>query len=206
MYGVRGFSGVAAAVVLFGSPVWGQEPDCRSGATALADAYVLANPMYSYFLGIELESYVTQNREHFATNGDAIRCGAALARAFLSASVQLYDPGDAQRQQELNARLGAMGVSPGPQEASPASQMFGASLQLSRLVRVLPSAAAGDFEPLRTPTTEIEQMQLQAGQILRVLLQNDPDMAATIAPIMKELARLEHEALRRAAANLANGH
>jgi len=39
-----------------------------------------------------------------------------------------------------------------------------------------------------------------------VLLQNDPDMAATIAPLVKELARLEHEALRRAAVNVANGH
>ncbi len=196
---------MAAAVVLLGSPVRGQEPGCRTGATALADAYVLANPMYSYFLGLELESYVAQNQEHFVANGDAIRCGAALARAFLNTSIQLYDPGDAERQQELNAQLGAMGISPGQQEATPASQMFGASLQLSRLVRVLPSAAQGDFEPLRTPTTELEQMQLLAGQVLRVLLQNDPDMAATIAPTVKELARLEHEALRRAAASLANG-
>jgi len=171
----------------------------------LADAYVLANPMYSYFLG-ELEPYLADHSEHFGANGDSVRCAAALARSFLGSAIQLYDPSDLSRREELNAQLGVMGISPGQQESSPSSQLYGVSLQLSRLARVLPAAAAGDYGPLQTPTNELEQMQLVAGQMLRMLLQEDPEMTALIEPLVREMANLEQQAIRRAAQTLANAH
>lgn len=194
---------VLAASAWFGVQAYAQEPGCRTGATALADAYVLANPMYSYFLG-ELEPYVAGNSEHFAANGDAIRCAAALSRAFLGSTIQLYDPSDRERQDEANARLGAMGIAPGQQEATPSSQLLSASMELSRLARVLPAVAVGDYGPLRTPTNEIEQMRQLAGQVFQMLLAGDPEMAAMIQPLIRELASIEHRALLRAAERLAN--
>ena len=200
---ILGSVAVACACSVFGARA--QEPACRTGATALADAYVLANPLYSYFFG-NLEQYVANNVEHFRADGDAVRCAAALSQAFLRSAIQLHDPGEQGRRDQLNAQLGAWNISPGPQESSPSSQLYGVAMQLSRLARVLPAAASGDYGPLWTPTTELEQMQIVAGQMLRMLLQ-DPDMRdimSQVEPLIRELARLEHEALRRAAETLAN--
>ncbi|SRR6266568_6374095 len=194
---------LVGAITFSGLQAHAQDSGCRTGGTALADAYVLANPMYSYFLG-ELEPYVAANTQHFGANGDSVRCATALAQAFLGSAVQLYDPGDLARQQELNAQLGAMGISPGPQEATPSTQLFGLSMQLSRLARVLPAAAARDYRPLRTPEGELEELQMMAGQTLRMLLQQDPDMAAVLEPLVREMAGLEHQALRQAAERLAS--
>jgi hypothetical protein len=199
--------GAFLGIACLGLAVHAQEPGCRTGAAALADAYILANPLYAYFFG-ELEPYVAANSEHFRANGDAVRCAAALSRSFLASAIQLYDPNDRRRQDELNARLGEMGISPGPQESTPASQLYGAAMQLSRLARVLPAAAEGNYEPFRTPISELEQMQIVAGQLLRTLLQ-DPGIAgimAQVEPVVRELASLEHQALRQAAAKLAAGH
>jgi hypothetical protein len=181
------------------------EPACRTGGKALADAFVLANPLSAYFFG-SLEAYVANNTHHFRAGGDAIRCANALARAFLGSAVQLYDPSDLRRQQELNARLGSMGISPGPQQPTASNQLYGISMQLSRLARVLPPAAAGDYGPLYTPTNELEQMQLAAAQVFQILLQ-DPSMAsifAQIEPIVREGANLEHRIISEAAARLAS--
>jgi hypothetical protein len=144
-----------------------QEPACRTGAGLLGDAYVLAHPLYSIFFDETLDHYVVENRTHFVADGDAIRCANALARALLVASVHLYDPTEQRRRDALNVQLQSMGVSPGQQEASPSSQLFGLSLQLSRLSRVLPSAADGDWGPYQTPVNDIEQLQMFAGYCAR---------------------------------------
>lgn len=184
--------------------VTAQEPACRTGATPLADAFVLANPLYALVLGQELEIYVPANREHFGANGDAVRCARALARAFLGSSIQLYDPTDVQRRQELNTQLESMGISPGQPEATPAGAMYGAAMQLSRLARVLPAAADGDFGPLQTPANDLEQSQLQLGSVLRLLFAQDPEMLDVIRPLIQNAAALEHQALVRAAQQLAH--
>ena len=181
------------------------ETGCRTGGEALANAFVRVNPFYTYYFG-SLESYVANNRAHFQNGGDSIRCAAALSQAFLGESMQLYDPDDLRRQNELNARLGSMGISPGPQQPTLSQQLYGISMQLSRLVRVLPPAAAGNYEPLYTPTNELEQMQLFAAQMLQMMLQ-DPSMVsimAQIEPIAVEAAQLEYRIISQAATSLAN--
>ena len=132
---------------------------CRSGASALANAYVRANPMYAYFFG-DIESYVANNRKHFGTSGDSIRCARALSNALVRGATKNYDPSDLRRQRELNARLGSMGISPGISQPTASQQLYTMGLQFARLARVLPPAANGDYRPLHTPTTELEQMQL----------------------------------------------
>jgi hypothetical protein len=92
----------------------------------------------------------------------------ALSQAFLSSATQVYDPDDLRRRQELDAEIGAMGINPGPQQATPSQQLYGISMQLSRLARVLPPAADGNYEPLYTPTNELEQMQIFAAQMFQL--------------------------------------
>ena len=159
----RILSAFVAASACVGLQAQSRDTGCRTGGAALADAYVLANPMYSYFLG-ELEPYLADHSEHFGANGDSVRCAAALARSFLGSAIQLYDPSDLSRREELNAQLGVMGISPGQQESSPSSQLYGVSLQLSRLARVLPAAAAelgcdGEIE-VHSPLTILDAAEL----------------------------------------------
>jgi hypothetical protein len=180
-----------------------QEPACRTGGAALADAYILANPMYALFLNLDLKPYIAANRDHFVANGDAVRCAAALSRAFLTASIQFYDPSDMDRQHEVNLRMQELGFG-SRTEATPASQLYGAALQLGRLARVLPSAADGDYGPYDTPTNDIEQMQMIAGSVLRGFLAEDGDMRNLLRPLILEAANLEHQALLRAAGQLAS--
>ena len=179
------------------------EPACRTGGVALANAYVRVNPINAYYFG-SLESYVSENRQHFQRGGDAIRCAMALARAFLDSAIQVHDPNDLRRQRELNAEMGAMGIDPGPPQATPSQQLYAISTQLSRLARVLPPAADGNYQPLYTPTNELEQMQLFAGQMFQMFMQ-DPSMAAIMAqiePIAREGAQLEYRIISQAAAQL----
>ena len=51
-------------------------------------------------------------------------------------------------------------------------QLCGASMQLGWLARVLPAAADGSYGPLRTPTNELEQRQMLAGQLLLPMVQD----------------------------------
>lgn len=95
----------------------GQESGCRTGAVAAADAFVLSNPIYAYFFG-ELEPYINSNAEHFRAGGDAVRCLGALSGVFLRQAAQMYDPTEQSRRDEINARLGQMGISPGQPHAS----------------------------------------------------------------------------------------
>ena len=180
------------------------ETACRTGGDALANAFVRANPISAHYFGT-LESYVSANPGHFQYGGDAIRCAMALSQAFLSSATQVYDPDDLRRRQELDAEMGAMGISPGQQQATPSQQLYGISMQLSRLARVLPPAAGGNYQPLYTPTNELEQMQIFAAQMFQLLMQ-DPTMASVmtqIEPLAVEAAQLEYQIINQAAARLA---
>jgi len=179
------------------------EECCRTGADALANAYVRANPIYAYFFG-RLETYVSDNREHFVDGGDSIRCAKALSEALMKGSIQNYDPDALRRKQELDARLGAIGITPGPPQATAAQQLFAMALQLDRLVYALPPAANGNFQPLRTPRNQLEQQQMFAAQLFEMLLQ-DPTVAAVfrdLEPMIREAANLEYQILINMANNL----
>lgn len=195
---------VAAAGFLGAAPATA-DPGCRTGGVAAANAYVLFNPIYALYFG-RFEDYVAQNSEHFRADGNAVRCLAALSRAFLGAGIQMYDPADLQRKQQIDAELGTMGISPGPQQPTASSALFGMGMQLSWLARGLPAAADGNYVPFNTPANEIERMQLMARVMLQQLLQ-DPTVRQTFAamePLIREAARLEYKMITDASARLAN--
>jgi hypothetical protein len=172
------------------------EEGCRTGASALGNAYVRANTLYAHFYG-DIESYVAEHREHFVAGGDSIRCAQALSQALMSGAMRRYNPDDLRRKRELDARMGAMGISPGPSQPSASQQLYGMSLQLSRLARVLPPAVNGNYQPLRTPANQLEQQQMFATQLLVMLLQ-DPEMAGVlqqVEPIIKDAVNLEFQIL-----------
>ena len=193
------------ALCVFSGQANAAEPSCRTGGIHAATAFVLANPLYAIFFG-DLPAYLAQNPTHFRAGGDAVRCSAALSRALMSSAVQLYDPADIQRKQELDIRLRQNGINPGPQQPDAASMLFSTSMQLSRLARVLPAAADGDYTPMNTPTNQIEEMQIFAEAMLRMLLQDPSTMAALapVEPLIREAAQFEHFFIRQAAARLAN--
>jgi len=180
------------------------EEGCRTGAVALGNAFIRSNAIYAYYFGT-LESYVARERVHFVQGGDSIRCAKALSQALLKGAIRNYDPNALRRKEELNARLGAMGISPGPAQPSASQQLYTMALQLDRLARVLPPAAAGDYEPLRRPTTELEQMQMFSAQMLSILLQ-DPmiaDIFRQMEPMIRDVANLDYQILVGMALNLA---
>lgn len=183
---------------------------CRTGGTALADAYILMNPMYAYFYG-DLESYLEANSEHFQVNGDAIRCATALSNAFANTAFAVFDPKEAQEQQamrdHLNMELGKVGLSPdqGPVEPTLSTQYMNVSAKLARMARALPAAAEGDLEPLATPANDFDGMQIWAEGMLRNLLQN-PDVAWAYrqqAGLIRQSAEMEHQIILQAARKLA---
>lgn len=164
------------------------------GASALANAYVRANPVFAYYYG-SLESYVADNREHFVENGDAIKCAEKLASALLNQSIQSYDPNALRQQQEVNARLGAIGISPGSPQITASQALFTMARQFDRFVRVLPPAANGNYQPLRTPSNQEEQLEMFVGQLLTMMLQ-DPDVSMIfrqMEPDIKQLAELQYQ-------------
>jgi hypothetical protein len=182
------------------------ESGCATGGHALAGAFVRVNPLYARFLG-RLEEHVAKHRDHFRAGNDSVRCAAALSQAFLESAIQLYDPSDLLRRDQLNAQLGAIGIAPGPQQPSLSEQLMSMSFQLSRLARALPAAARGDYGPLYTATNDFEQIQVFAAQMVHAFLQ-DPSMASMVdqmEPILREAATLDHRIISHAAARLAGG-
>jgi len=174
---------------------------CLTGASALGNAFVRANPIYALYYG-SLESYVANSKEHFVAGGDSIQCAQSLSHALMNKSIQSYDPNALRRKQELNGQLRAMGIAPGPNQPTASQQLYFTALQLNRLARVLPPAANGNYQPLRTPTNQIEQMQMLSAQILTAYLQ-DPMIKAAfqrIEPKVRELAELEYQIM----VNMAN--
>lgn len=195
---------IAAAGILAVAPA-AAEPGCRAGGVAAANTYVLFNPIYALYFG-RFEDFVAQNRAHFRAGSDPVRCIAALSKAFLAAGIQLYDPADMQRKQQIDAQLGAMGIAPGPQQPNAANTLFGMGMQLSWLARGLPAASYGDYATFNTPANEIEKMQLVARDMLQMLLQ-DPTVReafAAVEPLIREGAQLDYRMITYAAARLAN--
>ncbi len=176
---------------------------CQTGADAMANAYVRSNGIYVLYFG-DLESYVAENRAHFAENGDAIRCARAVSAALLQGAIQSYDPGALRRQQELNTQLGSMGISPGAAQPSASMIFYEMGQQMAWLTKVLPPAARGDYGPLHTPVTETQRMKAFATQMLKSLLQ-DPVMGQTFVqmePLIREAAQMEYKQLIAIAAGL----
>jgi hypothetical protein len=194
----------ALCMSLFGPVDAFAELGCQTGASVLGNAYVRMNPMYAFHYG-NLESYVTSNSSHFMAGADAIRCARALSQALMTSSFQAYDPADLQRQRQLNAQMGSMGISPGAQQSTASQQLYMMAQSLARLARTLPAAAVGDFGPYYTPTTEMEQLQIFAVQMFQSMMQ-DPSMMAVMRdkePLIKEGAKLEYNILLGMAAELA---
>lgn len=192
------FVAIVGALVI-PTPTYAQDNGCRTGGSALANAYVRVHPLYARIFG-DLASYVASNREHFVEDGDAIRCARLMSQALLNSAFQAYDPNELQRRNELNARIGAMGISPGPQSASPSAMFYEMAGQMSRLATALPRAAQGG--PLQGHLT---QEQAFAIQLLEMLLQG-PDMRGImdqIEPLLRELGNADYRLVLSIVQNLA---
>jgi hypothetical protein len=179
---------------------------CRTGGNAAANAYVHMNPIYAVFYG-SLQSYVHENQALFTEGSDAVRCLAALSQAAMSAAVQVYDPHEMQRRDAINAQLGSLGISPGPAQPSPASELYTMSVQLARLARTMPAAANGNFGPYYTPTNDLESMQIFAEQMFPQLMQN-PMVRTAIAQkegLIRQLAQIDFQIILHAAQRLSAG-
>jgi len=155
----------------------------------MAEAYVRASPVYSV-LFTDLRSFIAENREHFVAGGDAVRCADALAREFLSVRTADYF---------------AMRPTEGERWTT-SGQLYGLGLELTRLARVLPAAAQGDFDPLKTPANESEAMRLQAGAAFQAGWASDPQQRARLEPSIKHAADVDRQVLRSAAAQLEINH
>jgi len=182
------------------------EPACRNGGAYIANAFTRANPLYAMYYG-DLPSYLRANQAHFGEGSDAVRCAAALSRAFMSDSIRLYDPADAQRKQLLDARMAQLGIGskPGSQQPSMSSILFMMSISMGRMARNLPAAAQGDFGPWFTPMNDFESMQIMAERLLRQFLQ-DPSFRSIFAPyeqLFREAAEFDHYFVLQATQRLA---
>ena len=174
------------------------EPACRTGASALGNAYVRANPLYALYYG-SLESYVASNSRHFVAGADAVRCAGALSQALMAGTIQAHDPARLPRQRDIDARLETGG--PGTAQHSSTTRVHMMSRHFARLARVLPPAALGNYGPLRTPVTELEQMQMFAGEILQSMM--DPAAFESNRPQIEALAALEYTIITDLALALA---
>tara|TARA_B100000315_G_scaffold158965_1_gene147514 strand:- start:1605 stop:2246 length:642 start_codon:yes stop_codon:yes gene_type:complete len=171
---------------------------CETGAIPLATAYILGMPMYAMYMEENLQSYVTKNSAHFVSGGDAIRCAHVLSAALMNSSLASYDPDALRSRDEANARLGALGISPGTPVLSASAAFFMMGQQISRLAAVLPTAARGG--PLQSHLT---QEQVFAAQLLTSLLQ-DPIVRASFAQV-EPLVRAAAEAELRLLLSIAAG-
>ena len=180
-----------------------QAQGCQTGAEVLANAHLRYNPIFAYYFG-SFEQYVEQNRAHFVAGGDAVICAQRLSQALVQGAIQNYDPGDQQRRDQLNADLGAMGISPGQQYATRSQQMLAVAQQMDKFAYALPYAAEGNFGPLWTPRNETEQLQIFAMQMLRNMLQ-DPGTRSIfeqIRPQAIELGNIEYRMILALATGL----
>ena len=203
----RAFKTLAAFALCVFSVQSLAEPSCTGdGGMHAANAFVLANPVYAVVFGGDLRAYVEKNRAQFRQGGDAARCMRALSSGFMSTALKLYDPVDVQQRQQLDARMRSAGINPGPQAPNAAQMMFNMSLQLGRLARVLPPGADGNWGPMETPTTELEQLQLFAEGMFRGMMQNPEfrSILASVEPLLREAALFDHKFLLQAARRLAN--
>jgi hypothetical protein len=206
----RAASLAASVVLALASPPPAMaQTGCQTGAVALANAYVHLNPFYAIFYG-DLQSYVASNRPSFVANGDAVRCAHALAQALMTGALATYDANAVQdairTRQAVDAQLGALGISPisSPQALTPSEELYFLALRFDRLARVLPPTAAGDYGPLHTPTTQLEQLEMFAEQYLQTLIQ-DPFVASALSQqeaLIKQCANSEYQMVLGMAAAL----
>lgn len=176
---------------------------CQTGAEALANVYVRMSPVNAYYFG-SVEDYIAANRSHFVSGGDAVACAQRMARALIQGAFQNYDPNYWNQQAQLNAQLGAMGISPGQQQASPSAQLYTMGRQMGKLADTLPYAAQGNYAPMWEPRDQIEQMQIFAMQMFGYLMQ-DPSMRSVMEqmrPQIVQLANMEYSMIMGMAGQL----
>jgi len=196
--------GVFAVATLLGAPAAAQDNGCATGANALGNAYVRANPIYALYFG-ELEPYVTSQRGHFAPAADAIRCARVLSGALVRGAILSYDSRDFERQEVLNTQLESMGIPRGTTQPSASTQLLMMARTFGWLARVLPAASGGDFRPMYTATDEEEQLGLFLRRLLVTLLQ-EPMAQGSLQqaePIIRELAEIEYRTVVGWAGQLA---
>ena len=182
--------GTMGAVLVMALPAFAQT-GCQTGASALANAYVRANPIYALFFG-DLESFVAENSAQFAEGSNTVRCARAMSQALKSGAINSYDPNALRQQQKLNADLGSIGISPGSPMPNASAMLYAMSQQMKWLSNVLPPAAAGNYGPLRTPAT---QEQAFAAQMFPILLQDPTVRQAFLQqePLIRQSAESEYQ-------------
>jgi hypothetical protein len=130
----------------------------------------------------DLETFVASNTAPFQAGGAAVRCARALGEALVAGAIQTYDPNEMRRMDELDAEIGAMGISPGARQAPMSAQLYSMGRDLGWLAEVLPSAASGNYGPYRNPTSYERQMVAFGWEMFRVMLQ-DPEILAVMEPL-----------------------
>ena len=188
---------LSLAAFLFGlflTPGEARAQACRTGGDALARAHALSSPLAVALTG-GIDDYVSANRSHFTASGDAVLCARALSQALATAAIGNFDPNYLREQQELNARLGAMGVSPGSPQASASSQLFSLARDLEWFAQVMPMAANGNWQPfLQTGTWERQQIN-QVTQMYISMLPLMPEMAPILQEVTSQMIELQRQQL-----------
>ena len=162
---------IITLVILLSIPGLASAQGCRTGADALANAFVRINGMYTLFFG-KLVDYVAQNRSHFAANGDSIVCARRLSQALTAGAINSFDPASERATRNMYDRLNSSGV--GGYQAPPPSRsmmLLQTGQAMAWLARVLPPAAQGNFAPLNSPQTQMEQLWVMGLQMSESLLQ-----------------------------------
>lgn len=181
-----------------------QDSGCGTGGQTAVTAYLTSNPFYASLVG-DFDRFVSANRGLLVEGSPAVRCLAALSTALLRSSLQLYDPGERARLDELNARMGAMGIQPQRSEGSAADQAYAMSRRMARLARSLPAAANGDWQPWTTPASELESMEIMAEQLLSGVFSSAEmrEVMQQITPMLREVLFIEFMMLSKQATDLA---
>lgn len=167
-----------------------KDRSCRNGANTLFNLYIRLNPIYSIYYGTP-EEYIAQNRGLFQ-GGDVNECAKKVARALLNSSIQTFDRNALNRRAELNAQLGAMGISPGQAEMNPSAVLFTTGQQILQLSKCLPGLLQGGAS-----SNCMSQEQVLVSQLMNTLLQ-DSFMQSTlqqIKPLILQAAEADFQFL-----------
>ncbi len=196
---------LSASLVLFGLPTLAADNGCSTGGSALADAYVVADPIYATFFGDETGAFVARNRQHFLAQGDSVRCARALANAFAQKAAQVYDPELQAIRNQKRRELEGQGIPIGSGLPDASGGYVLISYELARLVEGLPPAAAGDFERLGQAQNEFEAEKWSRARGLAKMMQLPPFWPTLRAfrPGVEQARELDREMIRDAAAALA---
>jgi hypothetical protein len=134
-------------------------------ARTIGRLYYIANPIQEQTDLLPLETFVSENREFFSPSGAFTTCAANVAYRMMRQANLTFSPEDADRAYEDSLNAGAI-----PEQARRAADSINAGSvdtrtigqELLWLARVIPNAAAGDWNPYRKTGTEL---RLQIRQV-----------------------------------------